>query len=131
MPEDTEAIALCARLEAIIKEAEDAEAQATTARRRIQAAVLLLEEEESKAAALGQTATSARQRVPSSASSSSSLAVASQLVPTASSINEDTIIIGLHLQAATMLNIRQLVNIILDSSSTNYASWCDLMEHAL
>jgi hypothetical protein len=31
-----------------------------------------------------------------------------------------------------VLNVRQLVNIILDSSSTtNYACWCDLMEQAL
>jgi hypothetical protein len=29
-----------------------------------------------------------------------------------------------------MLNVRQLVNIVLDSS-TNYASWRDLMEQAL
>jgi hypothetical protein len=30
-----------------------------------------------------------------------------------------------------VLNVSQLVNIILDSSSTNYASWRDLMEQAL
>jgi hypothetical protein len=30
-----------------------------------------------------------------------------------------------------VLNIRQLVNIVLDSSSTNYASWRGLMEQAL
>jgi hypothetical protein len=30
-----------------------------------------------------------------------------------------------------VLNVRQLVNIVLDSSSTNYASWRDLMEQAL
>jgi hypothetical protein len=46
--------------DAIIKEAEDAEAQVATARRRVQAARLLLEEEESKATALEQTATAAR-----------------------------------------------------------------------
>jgi hypothetical protein len=59
---------------------------------------------------------------------SSSPAAASQLVPTASSTYEDTVIAGLHLQAAAMLDVRQLVNIIIDSSSTNYASWRDLME---
>jgi hypothetical protein len=37
MPDDTEAAALRARLEAIIKEAEDTKAQAAAARRRIQA----------------------------------------------------------------------------------------------
>jgi hypothetical protein len=30
-----------------------------------------------------------------------------------------------------VLNIRQLVNIVLDSSSTSYVSWRDLMEQAL
>jgi hypothetical protein len=71
MPDDTEATALRARLEAIIKEAEDAKAQAAAARRRVQAARLLLTEE-SKAATLEQTVTAARQRVPSSPSSASS-----------------------------------------------------------
>jgi hypothetical protein len=52
MPDDIEVTALHARLEAIVKEAEDAEAQATAARCHVQAACLLLEEEESKAAAL-------------------------------------------------------------------------------
>jgi hypothetical protein len=30
-----------------------------------------------------------------------------------------------------VLNVRQPVNIVLDSSSTNYVSWRDLMEQAL
>jgi hypothetical protein len=94
MSDDTEAAALRARLEAIIKEAEDAEAQASAD----------------------------RQHVPSSPSSASSPATASPLVPTASSTYEDTIIAGLHLQAAAVLNVRQLVNIVFDSSSTSYAS---------
>jgi hypothetical protein len=121
MPDDIEAAALRARLKAIVKEAKDAEAQAVAARRRVQAARLLLEEEESKVVALEQTATAARQRVPSSSSSSSSPAAASQLVLTASSTYEDTVVAELHLQAAAVLNVRQLVNIVLNSS-TNYAS---------
>jgi hypothetical protein len=60
MPDDIEAAALCARLEAIIKEAEDAEAQAVVACGHVQAARLLLEEEEYKTTALEQTATAAR-----------------------------------------------------------------------
>jgi hypothetical protein len=112
-------------------EAKDAEAQAIAARRRVQAARLLLEEEESKATALEQTATAACQRVPSSPSSASSPAAASAFVPTASSMYEDTFIARLHLEAAAVLNVCQLVNIILDSSSTSYASWRDLMEQAL
>jgi hypothetical protein len=130
MLDDIEAAALHARLEAIIKEAEDAEAQAVAARHRVQAARLLLEEE-SKATALEQTDTTAHQRVPSSSSSSSSPAMASQLIPTAALTYEDTVVAGLHLQAAAVLNICQLVNISLDSSSTNYASWRDLVEQAL
>jgi hypothetical protein len=129
MSDETEAAALHARLEVIIKEAEDAEAQVAAARRRIQAARLLLAEE-SKATALEQTATAARQRVPSSPSSTSSPAAAPPLVPTASLTYEDTVVAGLHLQAAAVLNVRQLVNIVLDSS-TNYACWRDLMEQAL
>jgi hypothetical protein len=76
MSDDIEAAVLRARLEAIVKEPENAEAQAAAARRRVQAACLLLEEE-SKAVALEQTATAVRQRVPSSSSS----VTASQFVP--------------------------------------------------
>jgi hypothetical protein len=68
--------------------------------------------------------------VPFLSSSSSSPAAASQLVPTASLTYEDTVVAGLHLQAATMLNVHQLVNIVLDSS-TNYACWRDFMEQTL
>jgi hypothetical protein len=72
MPDDTEAAALHARLETIIKEVEDAEAQAVAAHRRVQATRLILVEEEFKTPALEQTANAARQRVPSSPSSASS-----------------------------------------------------------
>jgi hypothetical protein len=97
MSDDTEAAALGARLEVIVKEAKDAEAQAAAARRCVQAARLLLEEEESKATTLEQTTTTARQRVQYSSSSSSSPTVASQLIPTASSTYKDTVVVGLHL----------------------------------
>jgi hypothetical protein len=129
MPDDTKAAALRARLDAIIKEAEDAASRPPAARRRVQAALLLTEE--SKDTALEQTATTTHQRVPSSPSLTSSPAVASPLVPTASSTYEDTVVAGYHLQATVVLNIHQLVNIILDSASTNYACWRDLMEQAL
>jgi hypothetical protein len=105
MPDDTEVAALRARLEAIIKEAEDAEAQAAAARRRVQAARLLLEEE-SKATALEQMATAACQHVPSLPSSASSPAAASPLIPTTSSTYEDMVVGRLHLQVATVLNVR-------------------------
>jgi hypothetical protein len=85
MPDDTEAAAHHARLEAIIKEAEDTEAQFAAARHHVQAARLLVTDEESKATALEQTAIVAHQRVPSSPSSVSSPVVAPPLIPTASS----------------------------------------------
>jgi hypothetical protein len=78
MPDDTEAAALCTRLEAIIKEAEDAEARAAAA----------------------------RHRVPSSPSSASSPTAAPPLVSAASSTYEDTVVAELHLQAAAVLNVR-------------------------
>jgi hypothetical protein len=106
MPDDTKAAALRARLDAIIKEAEDAEAQAAAARRHVQPARLLLEEEESKTTALEQTVTATRQCVSSSSSSASSPAAASLLVPTASLTYEDTFVAGLHLQAAAVLIVR-------------------------
>jgi hypothetical protein len=129
MPDDTKAAALCARLETIIKEAKDTKVQVVAARRRVQATRLLLVEE-SKATALEQMATATRQHVPSSPSSASSPVTAPPLVSTASSTYEDMVVAGLHLQAAAVLNICQLVNIILDSS-TNYACWSDLMEQSL
>jgi hypothetical protein len=55
-------------------------------------------------------------------------AVAPPLVPTTSSTYKKTVVAGLYLQAATVLNVRQLVNIVLDSSSTNYVCWRDLMK---
>jgi hypothetical protein len=120
MLDDVETATLRARLEAIIKEAEDVKAHVAAARRRVQAARLLLTEEDSKATVLEQTATAAHQRVPSSPSSASSPVVVPPLVPTVSLTYEDTVVAGLHLQEAAVLNVRQLVNIVLNSSSTNY-----------
>jgi hypothetical protein len=80
---------------------------------------------------LEQTTTVARQRVPSLPSSASSPVTTPPLIPTASSTYEETIVAGLHLQAVTVLNVRQLLNIVLNSSSTNYVCWRDLMEQAL
>jgi hypothetical protein len=119
MTTNTDTATLRTRLEAIIKEAEDAKEKAAAACRRVQAVRLLIEEEETKAA---------RRRVPTSSSAAPS---ASQIVPAISSSYEDTVVAGLHLQTAAVLNVCQLVNIVLDSSSTNYTSWRDLMEQAL
>jgi hypothetical protein len=81
--------ALWTRLEAIVKEVEEAEEKAAAAHCRVQATRLLLEEEETKVAALEQTATAAWQRLPSS---SLVAAPASQIVPATSSSYDDTVI---------------------------------------
>jgi hypothetical protein len=60
----------------------------------------------------------ARQLVPGSSSGTNHTS------PSSSSY-EETVVAGLHLQAAAVLNVHSLVNIVLDS--TSYASWRDLM----
>jgi hypothetical protein len=114
----TNAAALKAKLDALVKDAEEAEEKAVAARRRARAARTLLEEQ--TAAALEKAAVAARQLV--SGSSSDTTHPSSE-----SSSYEETVVAGLHLQAAAVLNVRSLVNIVLDSTSTTYASWRDLM----
>jgi hypothetical protein len=113
------AAALKAKLDALVKDVEEAEEKAVAARRRARAAGTLLEEELATAA-LEKAAVTARQLVPGSSSGPNH-------TPPSSSSYEETVITGLHLQAAVVLNVRSLVNIVLDSSSTTYASWRDLM----
>jgi hypothetical protein len=115
-----DAAALKAKLDALVKDAGEAEEKAVAARRRARAAHTLLEEEEQTTAALEKAAVATRQLMSGSSSS------APQTSPATSSY-EETIVAGLHLQAAAVLNVRSLVNIILDSSSTTYARWHDLM----
>jgi hypothetical protein len=118
-PEDV-AAALKAKLDALVKDAEEAEEKAVAARRRARATRTLLEEEEQAAAALEKAAVAARQLVPGSSSGPNR-------TPPSSSSYEETVIACLHLQAAAVLNVRSLVNIVLDSCSTTNASWRDLM----
>jgi hypothetical protein len=113
-----DAATLKAKLDALVKDAEEAEEKAVAARRRARAARTLLEEQQT-AAALEKAAVATRQLVPGSSSSTTHTS------PAASSY-EETVVAGLHLQAAAVLNVCFLVNIVLDSSST-YASWRDLM----
>jgi hypothetical protein len=108
------AAALKAKLDALVKDAEEAKEKAVAACRRARAACTLLEEEQA-AAALEKAAVAARQLVPGS--SSGTIHTSSS-----SSSYEETIVAGLHLQAAAVLNVRSLVNIVLDSTSTTYAS---------
>jgi hypothetical protein len=113
------AAALKAKLDALVKDVEEAEEKAVAARRRARAARTLLEEEQT-AVALEKAAVAARQLVPGSSSS------APHTLPATSSY-EETVVAGLHLQAVAVLNVHSLVNIVLDSSSTIYANWRDLM----
>jgi hypothetical protein len=112
----TDAAALKAKLDTLVKDAEEAEESAVAARRRARVARTLLEEEQT-AAALEKAAVAARQLVPGSFTG------LNHTSPSSSSY-EETVIAGLHLQAAAVLNVRSLVNIVLDST---YASWRDLM----
>jgi hypothetical protein len=120
-PEDVTAAALKAKLDALVKDAEKAKKKAVAARHHARAARTLLEEDEQSATALEKAAIAARQLVPGSSSGLNHTSPSS-------SYYEETVIAGLHLQAAAILNVRSLVNIVLDSSSsTTYASWRDLM----
>jgi hypothetical protein len=112
------AAALKAKLDTLVKDAEEAEEKAVAARCRARATCTLLEEQTT--VALEKAAVAARQLVPSSSSGTTHTSPAS-------SSYEETVVVGLHLQAAAVLNVRSLVNIVLDSSSTTYASWRDLM----
>jgi hypothetical protein len=105
---------LKAKLDALVKDAEEAEEKAVAARRRARDARTLLEEEQA-VAALEKAADAAPQLVSGSSSGPNHTS------PSSSSY-EETVIAGLHLQAAAVLNVRSLVNIVLNSTSTTYAS---------
>jgi hypothetical protein len=125
MPSDPETKALRQWLNTLIKDAGAAEAKAATARRRVQAVRLLLEEEQAAAADLERKAAAAKGLLPSSSSSSTT----SDMVDGAA--YDSALITNLHVQATTVPNIHQLVNIMLDTTSSNYAIWHDLILMAL
>jgi hypothetical protein len=81
----------------------------------VQAAHLLLEKEQAVAKGL----------LPSSSSSSTT----SDMVDGAA--YDSTLVTNLHIQATAIPNVHQLVNIVLDITSSNYAIWRDLMLMAL
>jgi hypothetical protein len=115
MPSDPETEALRQRFDALVKVADAAEAKAAAARRRVQATHLLLEEEQATAANLERKAAVAKGLLPSSSSSSTM----SNMVDSA--VYDSALITNLHVQATTVPNIHQLVNIVLDTTSSNYA----------
>jgi hypothetical protein len=118
---DLETEALRQRFDALVKDVDVAEVKAATARRRVQAARLLLEEEHAVAADLERKAATAKGLLPSSSSSSTT----SDMVDGAA--YDSTLVTNLHVQAMAVPNIRQLLNIVLDITSSNYAIWRDLM----
>jgi hypothetical protein len=121
MPSDPETEALRQRLDALVKDADVAEAKAAAARRRVQAAGLLLEEEQTTATDLERKAATAKGLLPSSSSSSTT----SDMV--AGAAYDSALLTNLYVQAMAVPNIRQLVNIVLGTTASNYAIWRDLM----
>jgi hypothetical protein len=118
---DLETEAFRQRFDALVKDVDVAEVKAATARRRVQAARLLLEEEHAVAADLERKAATTKGLLPSSSSSSTT----SDMVDGAA--YGSTLVTNLHVQAMAVPNIRQLLNIVLDITSSNYAIWSDLM----
>jgi hypothetical protein len=125
MPSDPETEALQQWLVALVKDIDVAEAKAPAAHRHVQFARLLLEEEQAAAANLKRKATATKRLLPSSSSSSTTF----DMVDGAT--YDSTLITNLHVQVMTVPNICQLVNIVLDTMSSNYAIWCDLMLMAM
>jgi hypothetical protein len=123
MPSDSETESLRQRLDALVKDADAAEAKVAAARRRVQAARLLLEEEQTTAADLERKIAAAKGLLPSSSSSKTMFDMVDGVV------YDSALVTNLHVQATTVPNVRQLVNTVLASS--NYAIWCDLMLMAL
>jgi hypothetical protein len=96
------------RLESLVKDPNTAEAKATDARCRVQAPQKLLEEEQSTIADLERKVAVAKGLL-SSSSTPSTPATAST-----DASSDAAIITNLHLQAMMVLNVRQLVNIVLE-----------------
>jgi hypothetical protein len=117
MPLDPETEALWQQLDALAKDFDTTEAKVAAARCRVQAARLLLEEEQVAAAAadLERKAAAAKGLLPSSSSSSTT----SNMVDGAA--YDSALGTNLHVQATAIPNVRQLVNIVLDTTSSNYA----------
>jgi hypothetical protein len=114
MASDPDVEVLRQRLDALVKDADATEAKAAATQRRVQAALLLLEEEQAAAVA-------AKGLLPAPSSSSAT----SDMVDGAAC--DSTLVSNLHVQATVVPNVHQLVNIVLDTTSSNYAIWLDLM----
>jgi hypothetical protein len=125
MPSDPEIEALRQRLDAFVKDTDAAKAKATTAHRGVEATRMLLEEEHTTTTDLERKAATAKGLLPSSSSSSTT----SNMVDGA--VYDSSLITNLQVQATVVQNVRQLMNIMLDTTSSNYTIWRDLMLMAL
>jgi hypothetical protein len=113
MPSDLETEALREWLDALVKDTDVTEAKATAERRRVQVTCRLLEEEQVTAADLKRKAAATKGMLPPSSSSSST----SDMVDgTAYNL---ALVANLHVQATTVPNVHQLVNIVLDTMTSN------------
>src|SRR5438105_11187619 len=107
MSTNTDAHALREWLEALVADAAAAEEKATAARCRVQAARQLLDEEQATAEDLERKAAAATQLLSSSSSG----------ITTDTLSYEESVVAGLHIQAASVPNVRSLVNIVLEPTS--------------
>jgi hypothetical protein len=98
-------------LDALVKDVDTAEAKA--------AARLLLEEE--------QAATADLERKASAATGCYRLLPHPRLRLIWSTVPPTAFVTNLHVQATVVPNVRQLVNIVFGTTSSNYAIWRDLM----
>jgi hypothetical protein len=119
IPSNPETEVLQQRLDALVKDANAAEAKVATAHHRVQAARLVLEEEQTTD--LERKAVAAKGLLLSSSSSSTM----SDMVDGVA--YDSALITNLHVQATTVPNVCHLVNIMPDTMSSNYAIWCGLM----
>jgi beta-glucosidase-like glycosyl hydrolase len=113
-----DAAALKAKLDALVKDAEEAEEKAVAARRRARAARTLLEEEQA-AATLEKVAVAARQLVPGSSSGTNHTSPSSYSY-------EETVVAGLHLQPVAILNVLSFGGIEMIASSMEPPLGCPL-----
>jgi hypothetical protein len=125
MASDLDTEVLQQQLDALVKDTNAAEAKAAATRRRVQAVLLLLEEEQATAANLEWKAAAAKGLL---LAPSLSLATFDMVDGAAC---DSALVSNLHVQATTVPNVHQLVNIMLDTMSSNYAVWRDLMMMAL
>jgi hypothetical protein len=112
------------KLEAMVTAAETVKKKADAARARVLLAVALLVEEQWTAAALADEARTAAIMIEPPLPTSKTETGGPSLAPDTTDY-EAAVIANLHVQATGVQNIRSLVLVVLDVSSTHYARWRD------